>query len=40
VLCGFGYGLFVNVPNDSSGFRMQNSPDFSGSIGVRFAQDG
>lgn len=37
VLCGFGYGLFVNVPNDSSGFKMQNSPDFSGSLSVRYA---
>lgn len=37
VLCGSGYGLFVNVPNDSNGFKMQNSPDFSGSLGVRYA---
>jgi hypothetical protein len=34
---GFGYALFVNLPNDSSGFKMQNSLDFSGSLDVRHA---
>ncbi len=27
----------MNVPNDSNGFKIENSPDFSGSLGVRYA---
>lgn len=37
--CGAGFGTFPAGTNNSSGFRMQRSPKFSGNIGARYATD-
>ena len=35
--CGAGFGTFPASTNDSSGFRMQRSPEFTGNIGARYS---
>jgi iron complex outermembrane receptor protein len=35
--CGAFYGLFATVEGDSSGFRMQQTPEFTGNLGLRYA---
>lgn len=37
--CGAGFGTFPAGTNDSSGFRMQRSPQFSGNIGARYTTE-
>jgi len=37
--CGLGFGTFPAGINNSSGFRMQRSPQFSGNIGARYTTE-
>lgn len=36
VVCGLGYGTFINLNVDASGYRMARSPEFTGSAGARY----
>lgn len=36
VVCGAGYGTFINLNVDASGFRMARAPEFTGSAGARY----
>tara|TARA_R110000772_G_scaffold210473_2_gene321164 strand:- start:1003 stop:3204 length:2202 start_codon:yes stop_codon:yes gene_type:complete len=37
--CGLAFGTFPATTNDSSGFRMQRSPKFTGNMGMRYSTD-